>query len=630
VVAALFWTLVVVVLARGRYAGDIRGLLCVGEEAYLPAAFETVPRSGPSGYDGQQYAALATDPFLRDFDTTRAFDAPVYRAGRILVPLLAWLLALGHASPAIVAYQLLCWGLGVAAVFVVARWLAAERRSPWWALPLVCSAGLAAALIRSTPDAAALALMLAALFLHARARFVPALVMAVAAVLARETSYLAALAIALEELWRRRVARAAAFFLIPLVPLAAWHLYLRSVLGPPRPSGVSRFTTPFAWVPEKLPVVFAASGISWQEVFGLLAIAATTVAFILVASRPTTWAAPELAFLAFGGLGLVLTDRVYVETWGYARILIALPFLAALVAERQRSAWRRWSVRSVALFYLLAGLTMTTWELSSALGGRSLLAAVRGPATATGEPTREAGPSAPGFRPLYVLPVANSRGRAGARWQTWLEVTNLAPADNRVSLELLRAGRAGSSAPQATVVLAPGEKKAWRNALNQLFGYSGSGALRVSPLSGPISVFSRTANIAVGTGQAALVPAADEESAIRSGEEATFRGLSHDPSHQAAVRTNLGLLNLAAGRIRIRITPYDALARRLGQLEGDVPSRGFLQVDDIFAQVKAGAVSDGSAVVDTITPGSAFLAYASVIRGPAAPVTYVFPERGPR
>jgi hypothetical protein len=229
-----------------------------------------------------------------------------------------------------------------------------------------------------------------------------------------------------------------------------------------------------------------------------------------------------------------------------------------------------------------------------------------------------------------VLPVANSRGRAGARWQTWLEVTNLAPADNRVSLELLRAGRAGSSAPQATVVLAPGEKKAWRNALNQLFGYSGSGALRVSPLSGPISVFSRTANIAVGTGQAALVPAADEESAIRSGEEATFRGLSHDPSHQAAVRTNIGLLNLSAGRIRIRITPYDALARRLGQLEGDVPSRGFLQVDDIFAQVKAGAVSDGSAVVDTITPGSAFLAYASVIRGPAAPVTYVFPERDPR
>jgi hypothetical protein len=627
VVAVLFWTLVVVVVARGRYAGDIRGLLCIGEEAYLPAAFETVPRAGPSGYDGQQYAALATDPFLRDFDTTRAFDAPVYRAGRILVPLLAWLLALGHAAPAIIAYQLLCWGLGLAAVFLVARWLAAEGRSPWWALPLVCSAGLVAAMIRSTPDAAALALMLAALFLHARGRFVPAVVMAVAAVLARETSYLVALAMALEELWRRRVARAAAFVLIPLVPLAAWHLYLRSVLGAPRPSGVSRFTTPFAWAPEKLSAVFAASGISWQEIFGLLAVAATTVSFILVASRPAAWAAPELAFLAFGALGLVLTDRVYVETWGYARILIALPFLASLVAERQRSGWRRWSLRSVALFYLLAGLTMTRWELSSALGGRSVFAATRGSSTATGEPIRETTTSGPGSRPLYVLPVANSRGRAGARWQTWLEVTNLAPIDNRVSLELLRAGRAGSSALQTTVVLGPGQKKAWRNALNQLFGYSGAGALRLSPLSGPISVFSRTANIAADTGEAPLVQALGEESAIRSGEKAIFRGLSHDPSHQEAVRTNIGLLNLSAGRIRVRITPYDALARRLGHLEGDVPSRGFLQVDDIFAQVKAEVVSDGSAVVDSVTPGGAFLAYASVIRGPAAPVTYVFPER---
>lgn len=624
--AVLFCTFVVAILARARYAGDVRGLLCVGEEAYLPAAFETVPRTGPSGYDGQQYAALATDPFLREFDTTKAFDAPAYRAGRILFPLLAWLLALGHAGPAIIAYQLLCWGLGLAAVFLVARWLAAEGRSPWWALPLVCSAGLAAAMIRSTPDAAALALVLAALFLHARGRFVPALAMGIAAVLAREVSYLVALAIAVEELRRRRVARVAAFVLIPLAPLAAWHLYLRSVLGAPRPSSVRTFAIPFSWVPRKLSAVLAASAISWQEVFGLLAIAATAIAFILVASRPAAWAAPELAFLGFGALGLVLTDRVYVETWGYARILIALPFLGVLIAERQRSPWRRWAVRLVALLYLAAGLTMTRGELSSAIGGRSVLAAVRGSATAAGEPIGETETSAPGVRPLYVLPVANSRGRAGARWQTWLEVTNLAPSENRVSLELLRAGRARSSALRTAVVLEPRQKSTWQNALDQLFGYSGSGALRLSPLSGPISVGSRTANIAAGTAESPLVQATGEESAIRCGEKATFHGLSHDPSHRAAVRTNIGLLNLSAGRIRVRITPYDALLHPLGQLEGEVPSSGFLQVDDIFAQVKAGAVSDGSAVVDTITPGGALLAYASVIRGPIAPVVYVFPD----
>jgi hypothetical protein len=620
-VGVVFWTLLVVFLARARYAGDVRGLLCVGENFCLPAAFEAVPRSSPAGYDGQQYAALATDPFLREFDTTKAFDAPAYRAGRILVPLLAWLLVLGHAGPAIIAYQLLCWGLGLAAVFLVANWLAAEGHSPWWALPLVCSAGLAAAMIRSMPDAAALALMLAALFLHARGRFVPALVTCVAAVLAREVLYLSALAIAIEELRRRRMARAAAFVAIPLVPLAAWHLYLRGVLGPPRPSTIRTFGTPFSWVPQKLSAVLAASPISWQEVFGLLAIAATAVALVLVASRPTAWAAPELTFLAFGALGALLTDGAYVETWGYARHLIAMPFLGSLVAERQRSPWRRWPLRLVAFFYLLAGLMMTGSELTSAIGGRSLLAAVRGTPTAAEAPC----PSGD-VRSLYVLPVANSKGRAGARWQTWLEVTNLGPSGNTVCIELLRAGRAGSSALRTTVVLEQGQTKTWQSALDQLFGYSGSGALRLSPLSGPISVSSRTANIAAGTAETPLVQATGEESAIRNGEKAIFRGLSHDPSHQEAVRTNIGLLNLAAGRIRVRITLYDALVRRLGHLEGNVPSRGFLQVDDIFAQVRAGAVSDGSAVVETITPGGEFLAYAAVIRGPAAPVLYVSPE----
>ena len=625
-VGVLFWVLVVLFVAHVRYAGDIRGLLCIGEEAYLPAAFEAVPRAGPAGYDGQQYAALATDPLLREFDTARALDAPVYRAGRILVPLLAWVLALGQAGPAIIAYQLLCWGLGLAAVFLVARWLAAEERSPWWALPLVCSAGLAAAMIRSTPDAAALCLMLAALWFYARGRFPLAVLLAIAAVLTREASYLAALAIALEELWRRRVARAATFAFTPLVPFLAWHFYLRSVLGAPRPSGGSRFTTPFAWVPEKLPVVFGGPGVSWQEVFGLLAVAATIVAFILVASRPTTWAAPELAFLASGALGLALTYNVYVETWGYARILIALPFLASLIAERQRSLWRRWSLRAVAVLYLLAGVTMTWWELNAALGGRSLLAALRDTATAPGKPVQEGGPTATALPPLYVLPVANSRGRAGARWQTWLELTNLAPAGNRVSVELLRAGRAGSSALQATVALEPGQKRAWRNALNQLFGYTGYGALRLSPLAGPVAAVSRTANIAAGTAEVPLLAAIGEDKAIRSGQKATLRGLAHDPSHEVAVRTNVGLLNLSGGRIRVRIAPYDALGHRLGQLEGELPSRGFLQVDDIFAKVEAGTVSDGSAVVEAITPGSAFLAYASVIRGPAAPVAYVLAE----
>jgi hypothetical protein len=624
-VAVLFWTLVLLFVAHVRYGGDIRALLCIGENFYLPAVFEEVPRAGPAGYDGQQYAALATDPLLREFDTDKALDAPPYRATRILVPLLAWVLALGKPAAAIIAYQLLCWCLGLAAVFLVARWLAAEGRSPWWALPLVCSAGLAATMIRSTPDAAALFLMLAALWLHARGRFTAALAVATAAVLAREISYLAVLAIVFAELRRRHVKRAAAFAFVPLVPFFGWQLYLKSVLGGALGIDSGRFTTPFAWVPEKLPEVFLGSSIWWQEVFGLLAIAATTVAFILVASQPSAWAAPELAFLAFGALGFVLTYDSYFEAWGYARHLIAVPFLAALIAERRSPGWQKWALRAIVLFYMLAGLTMTRWEVREALNGRSLLAALRAGAAAPTAPIRGGGPTVDALPTLYVLPVANSSGRAGAMWQTRLELTNLAATENRVFVDLLPAGRAGSSALRATVTLGPGQTRAWRNTLSQLFGFSGSGALRLSPLGGPVSVNSRTANVAGAGAQVPLLPTLGSDRAIGAGEQAILCGLSHAPSREAAVWTNVGLLNLTPRRIRVLIHLSDAEGRRLGQLEGEVVAGGFLQVDDIFAKVKAGVVGDGSAAVETLTPGGSFLAYASVIRGPGAPVLYVFP-----
>jgi hypothetical protein len=204
---------------------------------------------------------------------------------------------------------------------------------------------------------------------------------------------------------------------------------------------------------------------------------------------------------------------------------------------------------------------------------------------------------------------------------------NLATTQNRVFVDLLPAGRAGSSALRVTVTLGPRQTRSWRNTLSQLFSFSGSGALRLSPLGGSVLVNSRTANVAGGDAQGPLLPTLGSDRAIGAGEQATLRGLSHDPSREAAVRTNVGLLNLTPRRIRVRIDAYDAEGRQLGQLEGELPSRGFLQVDDIFAKVKADTVRDGSAAVKAITPGGSFLAYASVIRGPAAPAAYVFPEQ---
>ncbi len=629
-VATLFWALVVIFIADFRYGGDIRALLCVGEETHHPAAFDTVPTAGPWGYDGQQYAALATDPFLRQPDTVEALDTPSYRATRVMVPLLAWLMALGNPTAALIVYQLLCWGLGLGSVFLVARWLADEGHSPWWAMVLVTSTGLAAAIIRSTPDAAALLFMLAALWLHAQRRPRLALALACAAVLARETSYLVVLAIALDELRRRRFSSAVAFVFVPLTLVIGWQLYLGSVLGSAFVTGASNFSVPFAWLPAKLATVFAGGKIWWMEFLGLCAVAATVLAMVAVATKPSTWRAPELSFLAFGAMGLFLSYNVYCETWAYARALAPLPFLAVLIAGRQTEPLRRWAVLSVALFYLLSGAVMTRSEVRDALEGRSLLAALRGEPAASGAPSTGATRGVPVARgrPLYVLPVANAGGRAGAEWKTTLEIANLAPIENRVKLELLPGGTDGTPL-RKTLILKPGQTLSWQNAVDELFSFGGAGALRLLPRFGPVVVRSLTANVFAAGPPGELLPALTDADAIHTGVRARLAGLAHDPAEGAAVRTNIGFLNLAPIPILVRLEPFGGGSRALGRFEASLEPSEFVQIDDIFAKVRAGRVNEGSAILQTHSTGGAFLAYASVIRGPTAPAVYVFPDKEP-
>lgn len=68
------------------------------------------PNSG--GYDGQFYAQIATDPSLDNPAFEDAIDEPAYRARRILLPLIAHVLALGNPEASVLIYcslNILCW-----------------------------------------------------------------------------------------------------------------------------------------------------------------------------------------------------------------------------------------------------------------------------------------------------------------------------------------------------------------------------------------------------------------------------------------------------------------------------------------------------------------------------------------
>lgn len=629
-VAALGWALFVAVVTRTRYGSDVRALLLIKVQTQLPPGFATVPTVGPSGYDGAMYAALATDPLLRRLDTPHYLDAPSYRATRILVPLLAWVLAFGHAPAAIVFYQLLCWGLAIGAVYVLAGWLADEDRSPWWALLAAAGAGMVAVVLRSTPDAAALFFMLAALWLHARGRWPLALGFAVLAVLTRETSVLAALAIAAAELRRRRFVAAAAFTALPAAAMLGWQLYLRHILGAAFDMAGGAFSWPFAWLGQKLAMV-AQRGVWSAETYGAAAVAATALAFVVVVSRPATWRAAELAFLAFAGMGLFLGWAVYCETWAYGRALIAVPFLAVLIAERQAVAWRRWTLRSVVLLYALAGVTMARTEWDNALGPRSLAAAlVQGtpaglPLVGTVARAKDAGQVLAPQAPLWVLPAASLRGRADAVWRTRLAVENLHARPVRVAIELFGTGAPGGTVPRTVVTVPPRGRTEWDDTLGELFGRSGAGALRLIADRWQIKVWSVTSDVTSQTPAGVLQPALPEGRAVHAGEQVSFAGLAHDPVHAAGVRTNIGVLNLASTPVAVRVEAFDGGSHRLGEIACELGPGSVTQIDDLFARVRGPRLEDGRAVVFSTTPGAALLVYASVIRGRSAQATYIYP-----
>ncbi|WP_143827938.1 hypothetical protein [Anaeromyxobacter sp. Fw109-5] len=335
----------------------MRGLFLLGSTLPHPAAFAGAPTTGSIGYDGQYFGALATDPLLIHPGTADAIHSSVYRAGRIGLPLVAWLLAAGNASAAIHVYQALCWALAIVGVWLVARWIEDEGSAALWAAPLVVSAGLVSSMVSSLPDGAAVALVVLALWLHQQGRGGVPLVLTFAC-LVRETSYIAALAVAVAEVRAGRWARALAAVIAPAAVVLGWRRFVVARLGQADSSG-DVFEVPFSWVARRFSEPFPPS-----EVLGFLALVLAAMAAIVSLPRLVARVRPELlAFVGFVVLTALLPYAVYEGVWSYARVTLALPFLAVAVAEGEEDRWRRRLFRAVPATFALAGIAKVLPEV---------------------------------------------------------------------------------------------------------------------------------------------------------------------------------------------------------------------------------------------------------------------------
>jgi hypothetical protein len=296
----------------------------------------------PGGYDGQYYAQLAYDPALRLPETRDAMDNPIYRARRILLPALAWLLALGQPMWIVHVYSVLNIVAWLALAAVLWRLLAVRDLRSWlaWA-GVLFSGGTITSVRRALTDLGALALLAGGMLAVERTRGQTGAGLVAAASLARETSLLT-LAGIVRRPW---LSRANALLLaIAVAPLALWLIYIRWLLGA-GDTGWANLTLPLAGLAGTVGADVSAALHSGDRPLAWTTMAATVgliVQAVYLATRPRLEDGWWRIGAVYALLMLCLNSPVWDGFPGAAtRVLLpmTLAFNVLVIRNRSAAAW---------------------------------------------------------------------------------------------------------------------------------------------------------------------------------------------------------------------------------------------------------------------------------------------------
>jgi len=209
--------------------------------------------------------------------------------------------------------------------------------------------------------------------------------------------------------------------------------------------------------------------------------------------------------------------------------------------------------------------------------------------------------------PLWIAASAHVTGVGGSTWRTDLFLVNQGTENASVTIDLLPADQDNTSHGQTQVALPAGTSRHLEDVLANLFGFTGSAALRISTDAGRIAVTSRTFNLStVGTlGQ--YVPALPANKALTS----ELDGYLIQLRRNEAFRTNVGVANLTEEQVKVRVDYFRADGTSMGHSTYTVPPLSFHQHTKALPGTEA--VTGGFARITSQTPGARYLAYASVV-----------------
>lgn len=209
--------------------------------------------------------------------------------------------------------------------------------------------------------------------------------------------------------------------------------------------------------------------------------------------------------------------------------------------------------------------------------------------------------------PLWVAAAVHDEGVGGTVWRTDLDLVNSGADPLEASVALLPAGQDNSNPDTAPVTVPAGNAVRVGDALSELFGTTGSGALRIAAEFHGLAVTSRTYNLTPDGTYGQHIPGVTSARAIGSGQIGALVQLRRSN----AFRTNVGVVNLTSAPISVEAVYFAADGSELGRAGYDLEPLGFHQANGAIPGTVD--VDGGFAVVSSPDPGAVFLAYASVV-----------------
>lgn len=333
-------------------------------ESYLPElrAIDYFQMENSYGYDAQHYAQIAMRPNLEDPELAKAVDNLPYRARRILLSWLAYVLAAGDPLLALHIFSLQNIVAWVLLALIMLRWFPPDSLQNFirWAGVLL-SFGLCFSVRGALVDGPSLLLIaVALLMLEKRQSWGAAGVLAIAG-LGKETNILGAAALAdpTARGWKRWLEMGLQGALV-VIPLFVWMGYLTAFLGSGGGAGSRNFEPPLQgfyvkWIETVSQLM--TEGYSSVAMWSLMMIVALTVQLLFFALRPR-WTDPWWRVgAAYSVLLIFLGGAVWEGYPGAAsRVLLPMTLMFNVLVPRTR-AW---------LLPLLLG-NLTVFALSDVL-----------------------------------------------------------------------------------------------------------------------------------------------------------------------------------------------------------------------------------------------------------------------